>query len=539
VRSASCSATAPRPRTERGAGIDPAPACASIARFRITHQENSVRKTPLLATLAIGLASALALAGCAGGSSAASGADAVIAVGSQNEPVNLDNTAGSGSGVTEAFNGNVYEGLFKLTDDGKVEPLLATKYTTSADGLTYTFTLRQGVKFHSGAAFTSADVKRSIERVTADASQSARKSQLAVISGIDTPSADTVVITLKNRSISLPYNLSYVWMYGPGVKDYKTAEDGTGPYKLGTWKRGSSLDIDRWSGYWGQQAKNKQVVFDYFTDATALSNALVSKQVDIVTNIQSPDTLTQLKSNAAYKINDGKSTVKELLAFNDKVAPFDKAEVRKAVYSAIDTKKLLSSIWGDYGTLIGSMVPPSDPWYEDLTKVNPYDVALAKKELAAAGYANGFTFTLDTPTYDPHPAVAEFLKTELAKVGITVNINSISSDEWYSKVFKAHDFQATLQEHVNDRDVVWYGNPDFYWGYDNPQVTQWVNEAEQSSTTAEQTAKLKQVNEQIAKDAASVWLYLTPQIVVADSTLSGYTVNGLNSTFYTYDIVKK
>ena len=120
-----------------------------------------------------------------------------------------------------------------------------------------------------------------------------------------------------------------------------------------------------------------------------------------------------------------------------------------------------------------------------------------------------------------------------------MNINSISADQWYTKVFKNHDFQATLQEHVNDRDVVWYGNPDFYWGYDNPQVTQWVNEAEQASTTAEQTAKLKQVNEQIAKDAASAWLYLYPQIVVASSSVSGYPVNGLNSQFYAYDIVKK
>jgi len=498
-----------------------------------------LRKTPLLATLAIGLASALALAGCAGTSSSSAGSDASIAIGSLYEPVNLDNTAGGGQGVTEALNGNVYEGLFKLTDDGKVEPLLATKYTTSADGLTYTFTLRDGVKFHSGKPLTSAEVKSSIERVLSDDSQSARKSQLEVISKIDTPDAKTVVITLKSRSISLPYNLSYIWVYGPGTSNYKTAEDGTGPYKLGTWKRGSSLSLERWSGYWGDQAKNKEVVFDYFTDASALSNALTTNEVDIVTSIQSPDALTQFEGNKDYTVNNGKSTTKELLAFNDKVKPFDKAEVRKAVYSAIDTKKLLSSIWGKYGTLIGSMVPPSDPWYEDLTKVNPYDVSLAKKELAEAGYPNGFTFTLDTPTYDPHPAVAEFLKSELAKVGITVNINSISADEWYSKVFKNHDFVATLQEHVNDRDVVWYGNPDFYWGYDNPQVTQWVNEAEQAKTTAEQTAKLKLVNEQIAKDAASAWLYLYPQIVVASSSVSGYPVNGLNSQFYAYDIVKK
>lgn len=498
-----------------------------------------MRKTPLFAALAIGLASALTLAGCAGGSSSAGGDGATIAIGSLYEPVNLDNTAGGGQGVTEALNGNVYEGLFKLTDEGKVEPLLATKYTTSADGLTYTFTLRDGVKFHSGKALTSADVKRSIERVTSDDSQSARKSQLEVIKSIDTPDDKTVTITLSSRSISLPYNLSYVWIYGPGTSNYKSAEDGTGPYTLGTWKRGSSLSLERWSGYWGDKAKNKQVEFDYFTDASALSNALQTKQVDIVTSIQSPDALSTFTGNKDYTISDGKSTTKELLAFNDKVAPFNNVDVRKAVYSAIDTKKLLNSIWGDYGTLIGSMVPPSDPWYEDLTKVNPYDVNLAKKELAEAGFANGFTFTLDTPTYDPHPAVAEFLKSELAKVGITVNINSISADEWYTKVFKNHDFTATLQEHVNDRDVVWYGNPDFYWGYDNPQVTAWVNEAEQASTTAEQTAKLKLVNEQIAKDAASAWLYLYPQIVVADSDVSGYPVNGLNSQFFAYDIVKK
>ncbi|SDH19856.1 peptide/nickel transport system substrate-binding protein [Leifsonia sp. 98AMF] len=498
-----------------------------------------MRKTPLFAALAIGLASALTLAGCAGGSSSAGGDGATIAIGSLYEPVNLDNTAGGGQGVTEALNGNVYEGLFKLTDEGKVEPLLATKYTTSADGLTYTFTLRDGVKFHSGKPLTSADVKRSIERVTSDDSQSARKSQLEVIKSIDTPDDKTVTITLSSRSISLPYNLSYVWIYGPGTSNYKTAEDGTGPYTLGTWKRGSSLSLERWSGYWGDKAKNKEVEFDYFTDASALSNALQTKQVDIVTSIQSPDALSTFKGNKDYTISDGKSTTKELLAFNDKVAPFNNVEVRKAVYSAIDTKKLLNSIWGDYGTLIGSMVPPSDPWYEDLTKVNPYDVNLAKKELAEAGLANGFTFTLDTPTYDPHPAVAEFLKSELAKVGITVNINSISADEWYTKVFKNHDFTATLQEHVNDRDVVWYGNPDFYWGYDNPQVTAWVNEAEQASTTADQTAKLKLVNEQIAKDAASAWLYLYPQIVVADSDVSGYPVNGLNSQFFAYDIVKK
>lgn len=490
-----------------------------------------------IAFVALGLAATLSLAGCASGTGSSSADGSTVEIGSLYEPQNLSNIRGGGQGVTEAFNGNVYEGLFKLTDDGEVEPLLAESNTVSDDGLTYTFTLRDGVTFHSGKELTSADVKASIDAVLAEDSQSARKSSFGSVSSIETPDDTTVVVTLAERSISFIYNLSYVWIINADAVDAETTEDGTGPYTLDEWKRGSSLSLTAFDDYWGDAASNDEVVFTYFTDATALSNALLTNEVDIVTSVQSPDALTQFTDNADYVVSDGESTTKEVLAFNDRVAPFDNVDVRKAVYSAIDTKKLLNSIWGDYGTLIGSMVPPSDPWYEDLTEENPYDPELAKQLLASGGQADGFEFTLDTPSYDPHPAVAEFVKSELAKIGVTVNINTISSDEWYTKVYKAQDFTATLQEHVNDRDVVWYGNPDFYWGYNNPQVTTWVDEAEASATTDEQTEKLKLVNQQIAADAASVWLYLYPQIVVAASDVSGYPVNGLNSQFYVYDIV--
>jgi peptide/nickel transport system substrate-binding protein len=493
-----------------------------------------------LIAVSAAVAAALVLAGCAaGGTETAAGTDdATIAIGSLYEPQNLSNTQGGGQGVTEAFNGNVYEGLYKLTDEGDVEPLLAESEEVSEDGLTYTITLREGVTFHSGKALTSADVKASVEAVTAEDSQSARKSSFKTIADIATPDDQTVVFTLSQRSISFLYNLSYVWIVNAEAGDLTQTEDGTGPYTLDEWKQGSTLTLTRWDDYWGEPATNGEVVFTYFTDATAEDNALLTGEIDLITSVQSPDSLSQFDGNDDYVVSEGTSTTKELLAFNDRVAPFDNALVRKAVYSAIDTQKLLTSIWGDYGTLIGSMVPPTDPWYVDLTDVNPYDLELSKQLLSEAGVADGFTFTLDTPSYDPHPAVAEFLQAQLAEVGITVEINTISADEWYTKVFKERDFTATLQEHVNDRDVVWYGNPDFYWGYDNAEVQQWVADAEQAETVEQQTELLTQVNEQIAEDAASVWLYLYPQIVVASSDLSGYPVNGLNSQFFAYDIVK-
>ncbi|MGW3956954.1 ABC transporter substrate-binding protein [Streptomyces sp. NPDC004752] len=504
----------------------------------------NIKKTSLYGTATVA-ALALTLTACGGsgsGGSASGGTwdkNATVNIGSLYEPQNLDNTAGGGQGVTEALNGNVYEGLFRLTDDGKVDKLLARDHKVSADGLTYTFTLRDGVKFHSGKQLTSGDVKYSLEKVIADDSQSARKSNLEVIKDIATPDARTVKVTLSQRSISFVYNLSYVWIINSQAKNLKTTEDGTGPYTLAKWTRGSALSLNRFAGYWGDAARNQKAVFHYYKDATALNNALQTNAVDVVTSEQSPDSLDQFKNNQNYKVSDGNSTTKLLLAFNDKAKPFTDVRVRQAVSAAIDDKKLLESVWGGYGKPIGSMVPPTDPWYEDLTKVNAYDPARAKKLLAEAGHAKGFTFTLDTPNYDPHPTAATFIKSELAKVGITVTINTITPDQWYTKVYKNHDFTATLQEHVNDRDLVWYGNPDFYWGYDNKQVTQWVRQAEEARTTAGQTELLKKVNRKTAEDAASDWLYLYPQIVVASSKLSGYPLNGLNSQFYAYDIKKK
>jgi peptide/nickel transport system substrate-binding protein len=464
--------------------------------------------------------------------------DATINIGSLYEPQNLDNTAGAGQGINEAFNGNVYEALFRLDDDGSVQPALSKEFTASEDGLTYTFKLQPGVTFHSGAPLTSKDVKFSIERVAAPESKSSRKNSLKTIAGIETPDDETVVIKLSSRSISLPYNLSYVWIVNDEATDLQSKEDGTGPYALEDWRRGSSLAIKRFDKYWGEKPKNGEVVFQYFTEATALNNALLTGSVDVITSVQSPDSLAQFKDNPEFTVSEGKSTTKLLLAYNDRVAPFDNVKVRKALARAIDDEKLLKAVWGDYGTVIGSFVPPTDPWYVDLTKVDAYNPESAKELLKEAGYPEGFTFTIDTPNYDPHPIAAQFIQSELAKVGVKVNINIITANEWYTKIYKAHDFQATLQEHVNHRDIVFYGNPDFYWGYNNPQVVDLIKQAEASATTDEQTAKLTEANKIIAEDAASNWFYLYPQIVVSKNSVGGYSLNGLNSQFFVYGITK-
>ncbi|MBA4490579.1 ABC transporter substrate-binding protein [Paracoccus sp. S1E-3] len=486
----------------------------------------------------LALALGAALAPFAGPALAETDPSAIIRIGSLYEPQNLDNTAGAGQGINEAFNDNVYEALFRLNDDGSVVPVLAADHTVSEDGLTHTFTLQDGVTFHSGDPLTAADVKYSIERVLAEGSKSSRKSSLAPIAGIETPDDKTVVITLKSRSISLPYNLSYVWIVNDAATDITATEDGTGPYVLDGWKRGSAISLKAFDGYWGEKPKNSGATISYFTEAAALDNALLTDALDLVTTIQSPDALAQFEDPSRFTISEGNSTVKEIMAYNDRVAPFDNVQVRKALARGIDKAKLLEAIWGDRGMVLGSFVPPTDPWYEDLTGVDAYDPESAKALLAEAGYPDGFTFTLDTPNYDPHPITAEFIKAELAKIGVTVNINIITANEWYTKVYQAKDFQATLQEHVNHRDVVFYGNPDFYWGYNNADVTRLIAEAEEVATEEEHTAKLREANRIIAEEAASNWFFLYPQIVVSAANVTGYPVNGLNSQFFLRGIEK-
>lgn len=498
------------------------------------------RSTRLAAALAVAAAGLLVLAGCSGGGGSASGgaADpaAEIVVGSQNEPTNLDQIFGGSSGVTEVFTGNVYEGLFTITDDAEVEPLLATDTEVSDDGLTYTFTLQEAT-FHSGKALTADDVVFSLERFVGEDSIAARKRQLSVIDTVTAVDDQTVQVTLSQPSISFTYNLGYVWIVNAEAGDLTATADGTGPYELGDYRKGDSITLDVYADYWGDAPANGGVVYQYYADPTALNNALLTGAVDLVTSQSNPDSLAEFE-DAGFQIIEGTSTTKEILAFNDRVEPFSDTRVRKAIYSAIDREKLLDAIWDGRGQLIGSMVPPSEPWYIDLADNNPYDPALAEGLLTEAGYADGFTFSIKTPDSGVHSTVAEFVKSELAKVGITVDIEIITDDQWYQQVYTDKDFQATLQGHVNDRDINFYGNPDFYWGYDNADVQRWLTESEAAGSVDEQTELIRQVNQQISDDAASVWLYLNPQLRVAAEGVTGVPENGLNSLFYVYGIQK-
>jgi peptide/nickel transport system substrate-binding protein len=475
------------------------------------------------------------------GSAGAADANATITIGSLNEPTTLNVVKGGNTGHAQVLLRNVVEGLTVLTDDGKVEPLLAKSWDVSPDGTGYTFHLQSGVTFSDGTPLKANDVVAALKRVTSDESTSARKKNLSIMKTIEAPDDSTVKVTLSTRSQSFLFYLTATGaaVTKPNAGNPETTVVGTGPYTVAGWKQGDSVTLTRNDKYWGEKAKNKEVVYRFFKDATAENNALLAGQLDLVTQVTSPDMLSQFDKRSDFSIVEGTSTTKELFNFNDAVAPFNNPDVRHAIRQATDRKALLKAVWADRGKVIGSMVPPTDPWYEDLTSIDAYNVGGAKQLLAKAGYPNGLSFTVDYVPSDAINIVAQGLKSQLAQAGVTITLNPVDDATWTDKVYKNHNFQATIMTHVNQRDLVWYGDPKFYWQYDNPQVQQWVKDSEAAATADEQTALLTKVARQISEDAASNWLFLDPAIKVASTSVSGYQKNNTTDSFYVAPITKR
>ncbi|ROT33290.1 ABC transporter substrate-binding protein [Micromonospora sp. HM5-17] len=505
------------------------------------------RRRPLgLLATAVATTAALLLSACGGATDNASGSgtpdpDATITIGSLTEPTTLNTVKGGNTGHAQVLLRNVVEGLTVLTDDGTVEPLLAASWDISPDGTEYTFRLRPGVTYSDGTPLRAADVVTTLKRVISDESTSARKKNLSIMKEITAPDDATVRVVLSARSQSFLFYLTTTGaaVTKPGVGNPDTTVIGTGPYVLSEWKKGDSITLTRNDRYWGEPARNREVVYRFFTDATAEHNALLAGQLDLVTQVTSPDVLTQFENRPEFTIVEGTSTTKELFVVNNAIAPFNNVDVRRAIRRATDRRALLNAVWAGRGQILGSMVPPTDPWYEDLTGIDDHDPASARELLAKAGYADGLTFTVDYVPSDSSTIIAQGLKNQLAQVGITISLNPVDDATWTDKVYQRHNYQATIMTHVNQRDLIWYGDPDFYWQYDNPQVQQWVAASETAATPQEQTELLRKVARQISEDAASDWLYLNPAIKIASSAVTGYQKNNTTDSFYVAPISKR
>jgi peptide/nickel transport system substrate-binding protein len=479
------------------------------------------------------LALLLVVSGCSAGSSATvSGAPDSLSVGFSAEPQNFDFTRTDGAAIPQALLYNVYEGLVKVDSTGKIVPLLAKSWTASADRRTYDFQLRPGVKFSNGAPFTAADVKFSLDRVKTDWTISI-KAEMDVVDHVDVVSPTDARVVLKTPSNNWLFDMTtrVGAMFSPtGVADLANTPVGTGPYVVASRRRGDSITLRENAAYWGRKPAYSTVYLKYIADPTALNNALLSNGIDVISTITAPDSIPQFQNDNRFDVIQGTTNSEVTLAFNNAKAPLNDVRVRQALTYAIDRKALLDTAGAGYGTLIGSMVPPTDPWYQDLSKVYPFDPARAKALLAQAGQAN-LSLRLRIPNLPYAVSAAQVVASQLADVGVKVSIEPLDFPAvWLKQVFTDHDYDLSIIQHVEARDITTFGNPKYYWGYDNPAVTSLLAQAD-AGTAQQQITDMREVAKTINTEAAADWLYLFPNVIVAKTKVTGFAKNQVSESF--------
>ena len=153
-------------------------------------------------------------------------------------------------------------------------------------------------------------------------------------------------------------------------------------------------------------------------------------------------------------------------------------------------------------------MPPTDPWYEDLTDIAPYDPEAAKAALAD-GRLRGRASTSRSSWPNIYPTTdAEFVASQLAEVGINVEIQPVEFSVWLEQVYTNHDYDMTAVLHVEPHDIGNYANPDYYWQYDSPKVQQLIDDAKVNPDPDEAVELLKQAARQISEDSPVDWLIL-------------------------------
>lgn len=488
------------------------------------------------ALVALGVAAALTACSAGSGQPGASGSaegPKNLVVGVTGEPASLDFTHENGAAIPQALLTNVYEGLVKVDQEGKIIPGLASAWRVSPDRLTYTFDLVPNATFTNGAAFTAEDAKFSIERVSSGWTTSLAKA-MDVVSSVRVTSPTQVEVVLSKPSNDWLYRMTTrvgAMFSRTGVDALATTPIGTGPYKFTKWTKGDSIVLDANPDYWGDKPYFDQVTLRYYKDAAALNNALLSGGIQVISQVTAPDALGQFSDESKYQVLQGTTNGEVVLSFNHAKAPFNHQSVRQAARAAIDHQSLLDRCWGGRGHLIGSMVPPTDPWYEDLTGVAPYDPAKAKALLAQAGTPNP-SIRLRVPTLPYATSCGQVVKSQLEQVGFTVRLDQLEFPAaWLSTVFTQGDYEASIIAHVEPRDLpAVFGNPDYYIHYKNPALTAAL-EAADAGDEAQQVAKMKEAARILSEDAASDWLFLMPNLIVADKAITGLPTNAISESF--------
>ena len=423
---------------------------------------------------------------------------------------------------------NVFEGLMKPTPEGDLIPAVAEKYEISEDQLTYTFTIRDGIKFHNGQPVTAGDVVNSITRCIepSEAGVLAVEPLSAVekVTGMD---ERTVQIRLKEPNTEFLAYLTLAIL--PAEYDGQdTAPVGTGPFKFVSRAAQDNIVLERFDDYWGEKAYLDKVTYKIIENADSILMSLQSGAVDLFAHLTSTQ-VAQLGDD--FNIEEGTMNLVQAMYLNHAEKPFDDVRVRQALCCAIDRQQILDLAFDGYGSLIGSsMYPAFGKYFDDsLTNYYTHDVEKAKALLADAGYPDGFSMTITVPSnYQPHIDTAQVIVEQLKEVGITAEILPVTWESWLNDTYVGRQFQATVvgvdastmtARALLERFTSTAGNN--FINYNNAEYDAFFQEAVSAADDAAQTAAYKKAEANLTENAANVYIQDLADLVAVRKGLEG------------------
>jgi peptide/nickel transport system substrate-binding protein len=461
----------------------------------------------------------------------------------------ITTTEGEAFKVTE----NIFETLLQYGEqDTVVGSGLAEDWSVTEDGLTYTFKLRQGVKFHDGTDFNADAVVFNFNRwMNGNDEQFPYYSMFGgykgdeghVIKEITAVDEFTVqfVLTrpqapfLKNIAMS-PFAIASPAAIEKYGEDFRANPVGTGPFKFVEWKQNDTITLEKNPDYWqvGLPKLNK-VIFRVIPENTARLNALANGEIDVMDGLNNSDEATVLANDNLQVIERPSMNVGYIGLTNNR-KPFDNKLVRQAINYAIDKQAIINAFYGGKALAAVNPMPPSIEGYNDAIAPYPFDLEKAKALLAEAGYADGFEMDLwAMPVARPYMPeamkVAEVIQASLAEIGVTAKIQSVDWATYLDKARKG-EFDAFMLGWTGDngdadnfiytlldKDSIGSNN---YARYSNDELHDVLISAQTENDPAKRNELYKKAQEIVHDDAPWVPLVHSTPLLAAGKDVFNY-----------------
>ncbi len=477
------------------------------------------------------------------------------------EPTTL---VGVANVATQAVGAKVTEGLLKYDHDVNPQPQLATRWTISPDGLTYTFTLRQGVKWHDGRDFTSADVAYSIELLKKIHPRG--RNTFANLTAVETPDKSTAILRLSRPA---PYLIrALVATETPIVPKHlyegtdatanpnNNAPIGTGPFKFKEWVRGSHIVYERNADYWDKPKPYiDQLIVRFITDQAAAAIAFETGTVDLGSRTPVPladlERLKKLSSLRFETRGNSYSSNVTRLEFNLDNEYFKNEKVRQAVAHAMDRNAIVKVVTYGYAQVSYSPIAPALKAYHDATP-SPYtfDMKKANDLLDEAGYPRKeggvrFSVPLDFNPFGTEGArFADFMRSTLARIGIAVTVRAQSPSAFIKRIYTDRDFAFTHNGASNLFDPT-VGVQRLYWSknfikgvpfsngthYQNATVDKLLEDAAVENDPVRRKKFFKDFQDIVAREVPDLTLYQPVFLTIANQRVHDHslTADGVES----------